>query len=180
MRLKSFFVVAAFVCCFLLSSCGAGIDETLRDNPKNTEAEQVHTHEYLLNRTVECTCVEDGYEEFTCACGLSYKNIIPSAHSYSEVKDTTGKYTKRICSLCLDYTIVRNQEYVHHVTFENFETVRLALNAQKNVEFYAIALVDGTRLDGEIKESYDGNCAYISNANFYVCDVSRTMLTASA
>lgn len=180
MKLKCFLVLTVLILCLFLSACGGNFEETLYDGSINTEiyeTEPLHLHEYLLRKTVDGTCVEEGYDEFACACGLSYKNIIPSAHRYSEVKDTGGKYTKKICSLCSDYTIVRNQEYVHNVTYEGFDNVRLAVDAQKGVKFYAIALADGTRLDGEIKESYDGNCAYISNANFYVHDTSRTMIT---
>lgn len=185
MKINRFLALAIFILCLSLSACGNGADDTIDTDPVNdgwleTDAPETnppHVHEYILSKTVAGTCLEEGYETFSCSCGLSYKNIIPSAHKYSEVKDTTGMYTKKICSLCGDYKIVRNQTYIHHLTFEGFNDVRSAVDAQKNVKFYGIGVADGTKSDGEIKESLDGKCAYISNANFYVQDVSRTMLT---
>ena len=186
MKLKLFLVLAILIISLALSACGNGIETTAPEEsdtepsvtePVETdppETEPPHVHEYLLTNTVAGTCVEEGYEVYGCTCGLSYKNIIPSAHKYTEVKDTTGRYTKKLCSLCGDYKIVRNQTYVHQVTFEGFDDVKKAVNAQKNLNFYAISGIDGG--GGEIRSNLDGSHAYIHSANFYIQDTSRTMV----
>ena len=189
MKLKLFLVLAILIFSLALAACGNGEETTFPDpvetepmvtEPAETdppETEPPHIHEYLLSNTVAGTCVEEGYEIYSCSCGLSYKNVIPSSHKYSEVKDTTGKYVKKVCSLCGDYRIVRNQTYVHNITFEGFDSIEKAVNAQKTLKFYAIASADGVKGGGEIKTNLDGSYAYIHDANFYIQDTSRTMVT---
>ena len=192
MKLRLFFVLAILILSLAMSACGNGEDTTLPDTPDTfdteptvtepvetdlPETEPPHVHEYMLGNTVAGTCVEEGYEVYSCSCGLSYKNVIPSAHKYTDVKDTTGKYTKKLCSLCGDYKIVKNQTYVHNITFEGFNDIEKAVNAQKTLKFYAIASADGVKGGGEIKNNLDGSYAYIHDANFYIQDTSRTMVT---
>ena len=188
MRSKLLLALIFALICILICSCGNGeettepVEETTEPvvtQPAETEppeTEPPHEHEYLLSKTVAGTCVEEGYEVYSCICGLSYKNLIPSAHKYTSIKDTTGKYTKKLCSLCGDYNIVRNQTYVHHVTYEGFSDIKNAIDAQKNLKFYAISPVT-KQGGGEIKENLDGKYAYIREANYYIQDTSRTMLT---
>lgn len=179
MKRRCFLVFAFFVILLSLAACGRGGDATVTDTTWIDDAvtSPVHEHEYFLSKTVEGTCVEDGYELYVCSCGLSYKNLLPSAHKYTTVADTTGKYVKNVCSLCGDYKIVRDQTYLHNLTFENFTDVQTAVNAQKNLKFYAIASADGADGGGEIRVGADGNCLYIHDANFYVQDTSRSMVT---
>ena len=188
MRLKLFLVLAIFILIMSFCACrndgGNEVTESFDTDPivtepvetEPTETQPQHEHEYLLSNTVPGTCVEEGYEVYACTCGLSYKNIIPSAHKYANVKDSTGKYTKKLCSLCGDYKIVRNQTYVHNVTFEGFDDIKKAINAQKSLDFYAISAIDASG-GGEIRTNLDGNYAYIHNANFYIQDTSKTMIT---
>lgn len=182
MKRKLFYGLVFLMLLLTLVACGKGGDDTTF--PQDTQGSDdtsdttdvPHEHEYLLSKTVEGTCVEEGYEIYACSCGLSYKNVIPSSHKYTSVTDTTGKYLKKTCSLCGDYKIVRNQTYVHEITFEKFTDVKTAVNAQKNLSFYAISSADGADGMGEIKTGTDGNYMYIHDANFYIQDTSRTMV----
>ena len=189
MKLKLLLALTVIIISVLISACGNAVDdtalpvsdenETQFTEPTETEApetEPPHTHNYVISNTVSGTCVEEGYEVYSCSCGLFYKNMIPSAHKYTSIKDTTGNYVKNICSLCGDYTVAKKQTYVHNVDFEGFDDIQKAINAQKTLKFYAISSADGGMGGGEIKETADGNVAYIHDANFYIQDTSRTMV----
>ena len=93
MKHRAFLVLTVIILCFVLAACGGQTEDTTAPvvdetepsftEPAETEpveTEPPHVHEYLLSKTVGGTCVEEGYEVFSCTCGLSYKNLIPSAH----------------------------------------------------------------------------------------------------
>ena len=63
---KNIFIILLFVCFFALIGCE-------------------HQHEYV-EKTVESTCTEKGYTEFTCECGHSYKDnyVEELGHSFGE------------------------------------------------------------------------------------------------
>ena len=190
MKLKLLLSLIIIIMAVLVTSCGNTADETTLPDSTETdpvetepvetvaaETEPPHTHEYKLSNTVAGTCVEEGYETYSCTCGLSYKNLIPSAHKYKSVKDTTGKYVKNVCTLCGDYKIVRNQSYVHYITFDACDTVEDAVNAFNTLKFYAISSADGMGGKGVIKSNLDGKYMYINDSNFYIEDTSGTLLT---
>ena len=190
MKLKLLLSLIVIIIAVLVTSCGEVSEETTAapdveteptvtepEETEPTETEPPHVHDYKLSNTVSGTCVEEGYETYSCTCGLSYKNLIPSAHKYKTVKDTTGKYVKNVCTLCGDYKIVRDQDYIHHVTFDGYKTVEDAINAFKTLKFYAISKADGSDGKGVIKTNLDGSYMYINDANFYIEDKSNTLLT---
>jgi hypothetical protein len=192
MKLKLFLVLAILIFSVVLSSCGEKADDTTElpdvtepavtepaEETDPPETEPPHEHNYVKSKTVDGTCVEEGYEIYSCECGLSYKNIIPSAHKYTGVKDSTGKYTKNVCSLCGDYRIVRNQSYIFNVTFDGFNDVKAAINSQKALNFYAISAADGTKGKGEVRQDADGSFGYVYDANFYFQDKNKALLTKS-
>ena len=189
MKLKLFLVLACLILSLSLVACGGNQTELpTEDSEENVitevpvvdtepqETEPPHTHEFLLSNTVTGTCLEEGYEVYSCVCGISYKNLLPSNHKYSEQKDTTGKYTKKLCTLCGEYKIVRNQTYIHHLTFEGFTDVKTATNAQKNLSFYGASAADGTKGTFEIRRDLDGNYMYIYDCNYYIQDLTGTMI----
>lgn len=188
MKLRAFLVLTVIILCFVLVACGSQTDDTTvpvvdETEPSFTEpaetepveTEPPHVHEYLLSKTVGGTCVEEGYEVFSCTCGLSYKNLIPSAHKYTDVKDSTGKYTKKLCSLCGDYKIVRNQTYLFNLTYEGFTDVKSATEGQKNLDFYTISSADGTKGNAVIRSNTDGNYLYLSECNYAVWDNTNSI-----
>ena len=69
----------------------------------------LHQHIYEVNKT-EPTCTEDGYTEYTCECGDTYKDNYEEAlgHSYGEwviVKESTETekgLKEKECSKCGD------------------------------------------------------------------------------
>ena len=188
MKLRAFLVLTVIILCFVLVACGNQTDDTTvpvvdETEPSFTEpaetepveTEPPHVHEYLLSKTVGGTCVEEGYEVFSCTCGLSYKNLIPSAHKYTDVKDSTGKYTKKLCSLCGDYKIVRNQTYLFNLTYEGFTDVKSATEGQKNLDFYTISSADKTNGNAVIRSNSDGNYLYLSECNYAVWDNTNSI-----
>lgn len=187
MKLRLFLVLAILILSLALSACGGGDETTLPDStvtepaftePVETdppETEPPHVHEYLLSNIVAGTCVEEGYEVYSCTCGLSYKNVIPSSHKYTEKKDTTGKYTKKLCSLCGDYKIVRLQSYIFNLTFEGFSDVKNATEGQKNLDFYTISSADNAKGNVVIKSNLDGNYLYLSECNYAVWDNTKSI-----
>ena len=160
----------------LLSACGDAPDteaiapETESGTESETEdapEEGPHTHEFTLTETVAGTCLEQGYDRYDCSCGMSYKSLIVSAHSYKEVKDVTGEYTKRECTACGDYTIVRNQTYIYNIDFENASSVGDAANQPPNLEFYVAAGETAS-----IEKDENGSYMSIAASNYYVRDKS--------
>lgn len=188
MKHRAFLVLTVIILCFVLAACGGQTEDTTAPvvdetdpsftEPAETEpveTEPPHVHEYLLSKTVGGMCVEEGYEVFSCTCGLSYKNLIPSAHKYTDVKDSTGKYTKKLCSLCGDYKIVRNQSYLFNLTYEGFTDVKSATEGQKNLDFYTISSADGTKGNAVIRSNTDGNYLYLSECNYAVWDNTNSI-----
>lgn len=63
-------------------------------------------HENMSSNTVEPTCTEDGYTEYSCDCGYSYISNYISAkgHTYKDTvyapTCTESGYTEHICSVC--------------------------------------------------------------------------------
>ena len=183
MRLKSilvFFMILGAI--LLLVSCG-NADETMpMDNTATQPAEDLpvetdsdHTHKYRITNIIKSTCLEEGYEVYSCECGLSYKNLIPVAHSYRSVKSTDGKYTKKQCSVCGDYKITRNQSYIYNITFDGYDQPADAVNDQKNATFYTANKADGSsgyvKINNELEEGF----LYISECNFCVWDDTKTI-----
>lgn len=192
MKLKLFLVLTILIMSIsLLVSCGGDeSDTTLPDAPDTETTEPVeteapdtepvetappHTHEYAVSNTVKGTCVEDGYEVYSCSCGLSYKNLLPASHIYKQVKSTDGKYIKNLCALCGDYKIVRNQSYLSNLTFDGFTDIKEATNSQQNLEFYTIASAEKTKGTAVIHKDLDGSYMYIYECNYCVWDKTNTI-----
>ena len=164
------YILIVLLCLASFSACGE-VPETETIAPE-TEEETTsvlgpHSHAFALTETVSGTCLEQGYDRYECSCGMSYKSLIPSAHSYKEVKDVTGEYTKSVCESCGDYKIVRNQKYLYNINFENVASVAEAATQPPNLEFYVTA--------GEsiaIEKDEDGAHMNIAASNYYVRDTS--------
>lgn len=76
-------------------------------NPQqSTPSQDTHTHSYTAEVTAEATCNTEGTKTFTCSCGDTYTEAIPSQHSWSDWQVETfamvGKpgTEKRTCSVC--------------------------------------------------------------------------------
>jgi hypothetical protein len=184
MKLKLFLVLTILILSIAIVSCGNGEETTLPEEsgistePMETEPEETeppHVHDYKVINTVAGTCVDEGFEEYGCECGITYRNLIPSAHKYVEVKDSTGKYVKKTCSLCGDYKIVKLQSYLFNMTYEGFDSVKDATNAQKNLEYYTISSADKTKGDVEIRSNVDGNYIYVHECNYCVWENTRSI-----
>lgn len=82
-------------------NCGATQEQTVPKLP------EVHTHSYTATVTKAATCTQTGIKTFTCSCGNSYTQTIPSkGHSYGEwivvvepTLDSTGKKVRH-CTSC--------------------------------------------------------------------------------
>lgn len=111
-----------------------------------------HLHDYSVNR-VESDCVNDGYVEYTCECGDSYKEIInATGHSYGEaetVEPTCEKagYVKRICTNCGD-VITETIEKLEHNYVET-ERVEATCTADGYIEYTC-------SICGEVKTGKNG------------------------
>ena len=63
-------------------------------------------HENMTSNTVEPTCTESGYTQYTCDCGYSYISDYISAkgHTYKDTvyapTCTEHGYTEHICAVC--------------------------------------------------------------------------------
>lgn len=65
-------------------------------------------HEYAAT-SVNPTCTEDGYIEYTCDCGYSYKSVVSAlGHAYDYVIEGEAAY--KVCSLCGDKVEVSMEE----------------------------------------------------------------------
>ena len=72
------------------------------------EAAGPHEHSYTLTGHQDPTCTEDGYDEYTCSCGDSYRTVITKLNHNYQVTATVpatcteaGK-TTYTCSRCQD------------------------------------------------------------------------------
>lgn len=164
---------------FFAACAGSGMEsqtesiglETESDTESETELvleeTEAHTHEFLLTNTTQGTCAEQGYHRYECSCGMSYKELIPAAHTYKTVADISGQYTKTVCVMCGAYKIVRNQEYLYNIDFENVASAGEAANQPPNLEFYTIA-GNGASLENDGENSW----MKIVASNYYVKDTS--------
>lgn len=60
-------------------------------NGSDSFGEGVHSHSYSVSVTTEATCTTDGVRTYTCSCGNSYTEVIP----------TTGhNYVDGVCTVC--------------------------------------------------------------------------------
>lgn len=169
---------------FLTACAGSDVESQTEDlglaTESDTESETelvfeetgAHTHEFVLTGTMQGTCAEQGYDRYECSCGMSYKELIPAAHTYKTVMDVSGQYTKTVCVMCGAYKIVRNQKYLYNIDFENVASVGEAANQPPNLEFYVAA-------GGTAALENDGENAYmkIAACNYYVKDKSGVFLS---
>ena len=181
-RIKKILIWLLILCqmAFLFSCAGEGGSETevqeggtvttgTEEDPSNDGA---HSHLFTLTDEVAATCAEEGYRRYACDCNMSYKVPLAAAHSYLQITDVSGKYTKRVCSECGDYKIVRNQEYLYNINLENVRSVEAAAKQPPNLEFYVIAGDHVTlESDGE------GNYMRIAASNYYVRDLSGVFVS---
>ncbi len=158
--------LAALLCGAMLTSCGGA-----PVGDKETESER-HRHEYHHEKTVEGTCAELGYQLYTCACGDTFKSLIPSEHDYELVNTKADgvEYVKRTCKVCGDSSVARLQTYLFNIGFEDADTVEEAGNQPPNVEYYGHA---GTL--AEIVKNDDGAFAHLVSSNYYLLDLSNTL-----
>ena len=77
--------------------------------PEEEQEEEKHEHNYTYSiKVVEATCKEEGYTEYICSCGESYKNNVveklPHKESLIEGQDPTctreGFTVGLVCSVC--------------------------------------------------------------------------------
>ena len=127
---------------------------------------EAHTHNYVLSATVKAGCTVDGYNEYTCSCGDSYRETLKApGHSYGEwvvvtqpTATSTGLKTKT-CSVCQDVQseIIPALEEGLKVYSENYS---IAIENATNP--YVIRIAKGVySTAGEIKRA-DGVINYDS------------------
>ena len=60
-----------------------------------------HIHDYRETGRVEPTCADDGYIEYTCDCGDSYRDPLPATgHTWGEWTPTEDGRQVRYCQVC--------------------------------------------------------------------------------
>ena len=80
--------------------------ETPAEKPTETPTETpAHNHSYVLQKTVEATCLEEGEKVFSCTCGDSYTEKIAKKSHTPEKKLTPAKpgsngKSVTMCSVC--------------------------------------------------------------------------------
>ena len=186
MQNKRWIVISLIVCAFLfLAACSGGETESQTEFMPSVESESAsgvetvpadaadHSHEFVLTGTVDGTCAEQGYDRYACSCGMSDKELIPAAHSYRSVVDVSGQYTKTVCDFCGDYKIVRNQEYLYNIDYENAISVEEAAKQPPNLEFYVMAGSGGATVENDGENSY----MRIYQNNYYVRDKSGVFMS---
>ena len=78
---------------------------------REVENSMLHEHKYNETARVNATCTEDGYVEYTCECGDTYRDVLKATgHNYVEVPGTSvaptekseGKEADQKCTNCGD------------------------------------------------------------------------------
>lgn len=59
-----------------------------------------HEHDYHETHRVDPTCTEDGYIEYTCDCGDSYREPLPAGHTWGEWSPAGDGKEVRYCDAC--------------------------------------------------------------------------------
>ena len=154
-RVKKFLIWLLILCqmAFLFSCAGdGGSDSEGRGSETGNEAlgEDTtdggeHHHLFTLTEEVAATCAEEGYRRYACDCNMSYKVPVSAEHSYLAITDVSGKYTKRVCADCGDYKIVRNQEYLYNINFENVSSVEAAAKQPLFTAAMAISVIHSAK-----------------------------------
>lgn len=97
------------------STTQAPATEASRPEPTTT-----HSHNYKLTNTVDATCTKDGYKEYACSCGDSYRETLSAkGHSWKTVTETIhhdAEYeTRDVCYFSYDgYKCYTNEEAFAH------------------------------------------------------------------
>ena len=71
--------------------------ETTTERETTTEITTEHTHSYKVVNSKEATCTENGYVEYKCSCGDSYKETT-NAYGHNSSRPTCT--TDGVCSRC--------------------------------------------------------------------------------
>lgn len=132
-------------------------DEVIEDEVVEDEVvETPHEHSYTIN-VVEPTCKNQGYTEYTCSCGYSYKDNYTEKLKHTEVLlngidatcTTPGLTVGLVCSVCKEVTVEPSEIPVLGHRAENFEII---LEATEETE----GIRKGTCLDCgvEFSEKY--------------------------
>lgn len=59
-----------------------------------------HEHAYHETQRVDPTCTEDGYIQYTCDCGDSYREPLPAGHTWGEWSPAGDGKEVRYCDAC--------------------------------------------------------------------------------
>ena len=82
-----------------------------------------HEHDYHETHRVDPTCTEDGYVEYTCDCGDTYTDPLPSTgHSWGEWTPAGDGEEVRSCGVCgaEDYRTTEEDTYSVRMFFLNW------------------------------------------------------------
>lgn len=82
-----------------------------------------HEHDYHETNRVDPTCTEDGYVEYTCDCGDTYTDPLPSTgHSWGEWTPAGDGEEVRSCGVCgaEDYRTTEEDTYSVRMFFLNW------------------------------------------------------------
>lgn len=103
-------LLLALIMLLSLVACGEettdDVGATTSTTEPSTSTQPPHTHSYTSKVTAEANCTTEGTKTFSCACGDTYTEAIPSHHTWSDWQVETyamvGKPGTEIrtCSVC--------------------------------------------------------------------------------
>lgn len=184
-----------------LTGCGSTsneVESTEIASETTTTSEASHEHNYTETITVEATCESDGEATYTCECGDTYTEAIPTTghvfENYVYNEDATyeadGTETAT-CSVCGAVDTRTAEGSMLTYTYTDMDATKYA---KSSVNVRNLPVTDGEKLGGlstndEVKVTgqcnetgwyrieYDGNVAYVSDS--YLVDNKVETQTAS-
>lgn len=140
-----------------------------------------HRHEYKLSESQDAMCLEDGFETYTCKCGVSYTRYYSALGHEEEIvvveptKETDG-YTRHTCLRCGDFYDTDIVAKLPSVSFASvnqtvWTTAMIGVRSGPGTEFAEIgSLGTGTVMkrtgisdNGWSKIEFNGQEAYVAS-----------------
>ena len=109
--------------------------ETTTERETTTETTTEHSHSYKVVNSKEATCTENGYVEYKCSCGDSYKETT-NAYGHNSSRPTCT--TDGVCSRCGCVT-----EKAHGHKWSTKTTTETIEHPEEGHEEMWVALNDG-------------------------------------
>ena len=161
------------------------VTETASAEATSDVVEETHVHAYVEEVTKEPTCLEEGEKTFTCDCGDTYTEVIPTTdHDFSNyVSNEDATYTSdgtetATCPVCGETDTRVAEGSMLTYTFENMEATKYAkstvnvrsLPTADGEKLGALSLNDEVKVTGKCNETgwyrieYSGSVAYVSDS----------------